>query len=1159
MRAGKKPKPTPTTALNTNATTINFGGAATTMNIGAGGALARAFNVGTGTGNDTITLDNEGTGSDTVNISTGGGTNAVSVGTGAGVDTINIGTGAGADVIGIGAATGTMTIRGGSSSLLSFGGTGLDSNSLDFVGAGDMTTGIGTILTLDASLATAGTIQGGVGDDLTLRAADISADGTTKSSPLLTIRGTYDSNPGNAIGQPDNQNYPTTLQTIPGFGGLGEFDVNVNGGAAELTLDQSGMLSAIGGVAFGDGTGVDKFAFNTAATVDNAMTLTANSVTTASALVVNANGITTGNGMEILQNGNATQTAGSALLIQRSHSGATNFTSSAGLLNVSQLDTDSASTGPVAKFINAGSGSSLFIDANGDTGGTVSDAVGGALHITNTGNTGYGLSVYSNQSGSSTQGALSKFYAANTSWDGYVMEIESGATDAGSDNGSALHIVQNDLDAAVGDLLGTQALAIDTNKNCGAADGTQNDGAIIKIREDAAGTPDTIFRFECDGDLFLDGTVGVADAVDVAENFPSTDTLTPGELVSVDPSSVGVLRTSSAYDSHAIGVVSTLPGLLLGSELPGYKIALAGRVPMNVSDEGGAIAAGDPIASSSTPGVGMKSTQAGTIVGFALEAYSGTGVGSITAFVSPQFYVGSVLATDGSATTVSGDRALAPPCTATATTTGFDSGSFELRGSGWDGTAGQSVQMSMATDVTSASDYRLSIKNTAGSEVAYVSQAGDMAISGRLYPSDRGTLQTSKYIYYDGSSGSGGDFMRTNASGWATGSYDFAEMFPSVDALEAGDVVMFGTSNESVLKSTGSSASLAGIVSTRPGFLAGENRTGDYPIALAGRVPTKVSLENGPIAIGDPLTASATKGYAMKAVASGPIVGYALEAYSGSAGTDDRIVAFVNAGYWSGGPVSPTPGTSNAASTIIVNQNANNLTALNMEGNVYLAGNDILGVRRIAGLSDRWSLDEDGTVRTQSTFKSVIESYQGEKIETTAVTSPDVQITLVGTATLENGEAVIRFEDLSPTFNDVTSTSAPIRVVVTPNGPVSLYVYEKNNDGFGVRQMNGSDSGVTFDWMVSAFRKDFEPAPAVTPTEPVPAPAEEIPADTTGEPAPAADIQTAADPIPDAAVSPTGDAVPADTSVSSDTPSAPEAAPQTDSTESNSDVAPATP
>ncbi len=60
-----------------------------------------------------------------------------------------------------------------------------------------------------------------------------------------------------------------------------------------------------------------------------------------------------------------------------------------------------------------------------------------------------------------------------------------------------------------------------------------------------------------------------------------------------------------------------------------------------------------------------------------------------------------------------------------------------------------------------------------------------------------------------------------------------------------------------------------GIISTAPGTLLNSNakdtRERLFPVALCGRVPCKVTDENGPIRRGDLLTASSTPGYAMKA------------------------------------------------------------------------------------------------------------------------------------------------------------------------------------------------------------------------------------------------------------------------------------------------------
>ena len=70
---------------------------------------------------------------------------------------------------------------------------------------------------------------------------------------------------------------------------------------------------------------------------------------------------------------------------------------------------------------------------------------------------------------------------------------------------------------------------------------------------------------------------------------------------------------------------------------------------------------------------------------------------------------------------------------------------------------------------------------------------------------------------------------------------------------------------------------------------------GQHPLALAGRVPVRVSLENGPIAPGDRIVASSMPGVGMRATSAGMSVGIAAESYDRSDGTDVRtILVFVN-------------------------------------------------------------------------------------------------------------------------------------------------------------------------------------------------------------------------------------------------------------------------
>jgi len=117
-----------------------------------------------------------------------------------------------------------------------------------------------------------------------------------------------------------------------------------------------------------------------------------------------------------------------------------------------------------------------------------------------------------------------------------------------------------------------------------------------------------------------------------------------------------------------------------------------------------------------------------------------------------------------------------------------------------------------------------------------------------------------------------------------TANADLAENYPSTQNLSTGELVTFDLENTGhVLRAQAGSQKLVGVVSTNPGLLLGSSETSQnvYPIALSGRVPVKITLENGAISPGDPLTASTTiEGRAQKATTSGPIIGKALESSS---------------------------------------------------------------------------------------------------------------------------------------------------------------------------------------------------------------------------------------------------------------------------------------
>lgn len=95
---------------------------------------------------------------------------------------------------------------------------------------------------------------------------------------------------------------------------------------------------------------------------------------------------------------------------------------------------------------------------------------------------------------------------------------------------------------------------------------------------------------------------------------------------------------------------------------------------------------------------------------------------------------------------------------------------------------------------------------------------------------------------------------------------DIAEHMPAADDVAAGDVVIIDPDHdERVIKSyKANDPTVAGVISTAPAMLIGKADS-PSPLALAGRVPVKVSAENGPIQRGDLLTTAATPGHAMKA------------------------------------------------------------------------------------------------------------------------------------------------------------------------------------------------------------------------------------------------------------------------------------------------------
>ena len=110
------------------------------------------------------------------------------------------------------------------------------------------------------------------------------------------------------------------------------------------------------------------------------------------------------------------------------------------------------------------------------------------------------------------------------------------------------------------------------------------------------------------------------------------------------------------------------------------------------------------------------------------------------------------------------------------------------------------------------------------------------------------------------------------------GGADLAEYYYANELLEPGDVVAIQPDQPAgISKSSGPyQKNLLGIVSTAPGIILGPSAENSYPIALSGRVPVKITNENGAIHVGDLLTSSTRDGYAMRATSAGAVIGRVL-------------------------------------------------------------------------------------------------------------------------------------------------------------------------------------------------------------------------------------------------------------------------------------------
>jgi|GEM_PF-5645340 len=175
-----------------------------------------------------------------------------------------------------------------------------------------------------------------------------------------------------------------------------------------------------------------------------------------------------------------------------------------------------------------------------------------------------------------------------------------------------------------------------------------------------------------------------------------------------------------------------------------------------------------------------------------------------------------------------------------------------------------------------------------------------------------GSFQTAGLQIQDANlpSGSKDDLFRENSTGQVYRN-DIAEIFPSHEPVELGDLVAVNPSRPKKLrKSSGANDPFViGVASSMPAAafeghsvvlapkISSDEATVRPHVALAGRVLIKVCLENGPIRRGDLLTPSSIAGVAMKAEntveSRNAVIGKALEDFAGPAQQEGTVIGLV--------------------------------------------------------------------------------------------------------------------------------------------------------------------------------------------------------------------------------------------------------------------------
>ena len=314
-----------------------------------------------------------------------------------------------------------------------------------------------------------------------------------------------------------------------------------------------------------------------------------------------------------------------------------------------------------------------------------------------------------------------------------------------------------------------------------------------------------------------------------------------------------------------------------------------------------------------------------------------------------------------------------------------------------------------------------------------------------------------------------GNIAATGTITAGVGSPDYAENITVNDStISGGDVVSMDPNNpEHIIKSTGlNDPYLLGVISTHPGFVTNGQLSDvtssaspdgtQVPLALVGRVPVKVSIENGAINAGDYLTSSSVNGVAMKAISAGNVIGRAMSSFDGSTGQQGTVTLFIQNFYYS--PSMPSGGDSfnNLSASGIATIGSLNVTAnATINGSLTVAGNTYLGQVTITG--------HIITGGNTPTIKALISAGIGS---TVSISGNDT----TGVITINTGTSTTSGELADITFDKVFAGIPNVLIMAKNSQSASLGVYQDqattNDFTFGVTNSPNQNTTYTFKYLV---------------------------------------------------------------------------------------------